>query len=166
MLQQAIRICALQGIQVVLAVDDCHNLAESCSKEILERLCRLGEIEAGTVTVLLVDCDGRSEYGFPDRRWALEARVTRLTRSEAESYLTAKLAEAGCTDPLFTPRAVTRLHALADCIPRGLNRLATLSLMAGASKRLEAISLETVEAVAAESHVPPQSIFRGRYEAS
>ena len=89
--------------------------------------------------------------GMPDPGpWGLAIRLQPLTRSEAERFLTAKLAAAGRDEPAFTPRAITRLHALSAGVPRGLDRLASLALMAGAVRRLEMIPAEVVEGVARE----------------
>jgi hypothetical protein len=73
-----------------------------------------------------------------------------LTRGAAGRYLADKLASAGRDGLTFTPGAITRLHALSGGVPRGLDRLASLSLMAGAMKRLEVIPPEVVEGVTRE----------------
>jgi type II secretory pathway predicted ATPase ExeA len=73
-----------------------------------------------------------------------------LTRSEAECYLQAKLSGAGCSERIFTPRAITRLHGLSAGVPRGLERLAALSLMAGSLRGLEVVPAEVVDAIAHE----------------
>lgn len=80
-----------------------------------------------------------------------------LTRSQAESYLAAKLAGAGCRENLFTARAITRLHCLCAGVPRGLQQLATRCLMAGASRGLEVIPPELVDRLANEDQTgqPP-----------
>jgi type II secretory pathway predicted ATPase ExeA len=70
-----------------------------------------------------------------------------------ECYLAAKLARAGCTEPLFTPRATTRLHALSGGVPRRIDRLAVLCLIAGAVRGLEAVLPEVVDGVAGECSV-------------
>ena len=57
--------------------------------------------------------------------WRLSIGLQRLTRSQVEDYLIAKLAAAGAAERVFTPRAVTRLHALSGGVPRGLEQLAT-----------------------------------------
>jgi type II secretory pathway predicted ATPase ExeA len=155
-LQHEIRLRALEGAQVILAVDGCHTLAVSGGTGHLGRLAHLGGSERCAVTVLIVV--GNDERGGtpPDRLWTLAVRLKPFTRSETGTYLAAKLAAAGCSDPLFSPRAVTRLHALSGGIPRGLDRLASLSLMAGASRGLEAIASEVVDAVSYECHLPAE----------
>jgi MSHA biogenesis protein MshM len=127
------------------------------------RLIDLGEVADGTVTILLVievECVEAYPVG---RLCTLRINLKPLTRSEAATYLTAKLAAAGCEGSLFTERAVTRLHALSGGIPSGLNRLATLAMMAGASRGMEAISAEVVDAVSEEFQPPLQAVLQTRF---
>jgi type II secretory pathway predicted ATPase ExeA len=82
--------------------------------------------------------------------WTLAIRLQRLTRSQVEVYLVSKLTAAGCTERIFTPRALTRLHGLARGIPRGIEQLATISLMAGAVRGLEVVSPDMVDGAVCE----------------
>ncbi len=149
-LERAVQVCALQSFQVVLAVDDCHALISSREAEDLRRLCHLGETMGSQVTVLLVPGDEDAEAENLLASWTLAIRLRPLSRSEVERFVTAKLAAAGGCETIFTPRALTRLHLLSGGTCRGLERLASLCLMAGASRGLEAISSELVESVAGE----------------
>jgi hypothetical protein len=153
-LQREVRVSALQGLHVILAVDGCQVLPNPEGFLDLEALCRLGESSHGAVTVLLVDGEDCFRDNLPGRTWSLETRVRPLARSEVEMYLRARLAAAGCSGLVFTPRAVTRLHALSRGITRGVNSLASLCLIAGASKGQEAISSEVVDAAAQGCHLP------------
>jgi type II secretory pathway predicted ATPase ExeA len=62
--------------------------------------------------------------------------------------LVAKLEYAGNPDRIFTPRALTRLHALSRGVPRKLEQLAVLCLIGGASRGLEVIQADLVDAIA------------------
>ncbi len=150
-LVDAARLCRWQGIHVVVAVDDSQALGSPADRLDLERLDHLDPDPAARLTVLRV---GRpaplDESGSEPDDWGLAIRLAPLTRSEASGYLAAKLEAAGRPDPTFTPKAVTRLHALAGGVPRGLDRLAGLALMAGAVRGLEIVSPEVVEAAARE----------------
>ncbi len=148
-LTEAVRLCRLQSLRVVLAVDDCHAVADPAE---LQRLVYLDPHPQARVTVLRV---GRPRPDAePADPWRLAIRLSPLTRAEAESYLLAKLAAAGRSDPLFTPRAVARLHALTLGVPQGLDRLASLALVAGAVRGLEVLGPEVIDRVAAECVLP------------
>ena len=140
---------------MVLAVDGAETLWNESDLARAD-LLRLAHLDGGSTTVLLAVRDGEGDESDPESTppWTLSIGLARLTRSEVERYLTEKLAGSGCVDALFTPRAIVRLHALASGVPRGLDHLASLSLMAAASRGLEAVSSEVVDDAARECRVP------------
>ena len=153
-LEQAVRLCALQGFQVVLVIDRGSAPVTPSESNELDRLIRLGGGEDGRVTVVLVAGEWPEHESLASRTWSLAIRLRPLSCSETEVYLGAKLAAAGCRDAIFTQRAVSRLHVHSAGIPRGLDRLASLALLAGASRGLEAVSSELVDTVLGECHLP------------
>jgi type II secretory pathway predicted ATPase ExeA len=152
-LVDAARVARLQGQAIVLAVDDEHHLHESADRLDLERLVHADPHPGARLTVIRA---GRpaAEAGPEEDPWVLAIRFPPLTRGEAEAYLLAKLAAAGREEPTFTPRAITRLHALAGGVPRTLDRLAGLALLAGAARGREIITPEIIDGVAAECVTP------------
>jgi type II secretory pathway predicted ATPase ExeA len=159
-LEQAVRGCALQGFQVVLAIDDCTSLIAAGASDDLRRLGQVGAPAGDRVTVLLVpgeDCRGGD---LPDQSWRLAIGLRSLSCSETETYLTAKLAAAGCRESIFSRPAVTRLHLHSRGSPGGLDRLASLCLRAGAYRGLEAISSDLVEGVLCECQQPAENALR------
>ncbi len=154
-LERAVQVCALEGRRVVLAVDGAEALWNECDSTRAD-LLRLAQLDGGSATALLAvrDAEGGEQALEPTPVWTLAISLTRLTRSEVERYLNEKLAGSGCVDALFTPRAIVRLHALASGVPRGLDRLASLSLMAAASRGVEVVSSEVVDDAARECQVP------------
>jgi MSHA biogenesis protein MshM len=154
-LSESVRLCRWQGIHVVLAVDDAHDFESPRDGIDLERLNHLDTDPSSRLTVLRV---GRSTDANLDSTcresatndWDLSIRLLPLTRSEASEYLTAKLESAGRSEPIFTPRALSRIHSLSQGVPRGLDRLAALTLMASAVRRLEIVSPEIVDEAARE----------------
>jgi type II secretory pathway predicted ATPase ExeA len=153
-LERAIRVISLHGFHVVLAVDDWNEPAEdsSVSGRDLEFLTQLSSESTIQLSVILI---GRTPTDSAGRLHAsgtcpLPITLHRLTRSQVESYLVAKLDAAGCTERIFTPRAATRLHARTSGVPRRVDRLASLCLIAGAVRGLEVISPDVVDGVARE----------------
>jgi MSHA biogenesis protein MshM len=149
-LADAVRLGRPQGLHVVLAVDDCQYLSTPADRLDLERLTHLDPHPRARLTIVRVGRGPEAEGGSCTSPWGLVIRLQPLTRSEAERFLTTKLASAGRDEPTFTPKSITRLHALSAGIPRGLDRLASLALMAGAVRKLEMIPPEVVEGVARE----------------
>jgi type II secretory pathway predicted ATPase ExeA len=142
-LVEAARLCRFQSLRVVLAVDNCQFLRDPVDRLDLERLEHVDPHPEARITVLRA---GRAiGEDNPGTGWGLPIRLAPLTRTEANRYLVAKLAAAGRHVPTFTPQAVTRLHARAGGVPRGLDRLATLCLMAGAATGAQAVTPEVID---------------------
>jgi type II secretory pathway predicted ATPase ExeA len=144
-LTDAARLCRLQNLGLVLAIDDAQEIDDPTQ---IDRLTHLDTHPKSRVSVLKVGRDQPS--GPPSDLWGLAIRLAPLTRSEAAEYLARKLAGAGRTEPAFTPRAIARLHLLSAGAPRGLDRLASLALMAGAMRGLEMVGPEVIENVVSE----------------
>jgi type II secretory pathway predicted ATPase ExeA len=159
-LEQTVRGCALQGFQVVLAVDDCAPLIAAGAVDDLRRLGQIGSSAGGRVTVLLVLDEENRDWAQTFRSWTLAIGLRPLSCSEAETYLTAKLAVAGCREAIFSHRAVARLHLHSGGSPAGLDRLASLCLMAGAYRCLEAVTSDVVEGALGECHQPTEHALR------
>jgi len=149
-LERAIRIWSLQEFQVVLAVDDCDERGARAIRRELESLVQLGSKFDTELTIIQLERADRPYRSDSSGSWALAISLRPLTRSEVERYLTTKLAAAGCGQPIFTPRAITRLHCLSAGVPRGFQQLASLSLTAGAARGLEVIPPDLVDGVAHE----------------
>ncbi len=145
-LAESSRLCRWQGVHVVLAIDDCQALDEGPGRADLDRLDHLDTDPSARLTVLQVGrpSERQDDPGRADA-WDLAIRLGPLSRSEAAGYLATRLAAAGRPEPAFTPRALTRLHALSGGAPRGLDRLGALALMAGAVRGLEVVPPDVVE---------------------
>ena len=137
-----------QQMETVLLLDDAHE----ASREVLEHVARLGQLDHGAnsrLTIVLA----RRRGGRP----ALESRLLELAelRIDVEpweepdtlGYLTWSLAQAGRKLPTFSDDAMLRLHALSDGIPRRVNQLANLSLVAGAARQVPLIDSEIVASI-------------------
>lgn len=147
-LADAVRLCHWQKIHPILVIDDRHLLTEPADRRDLERLTHLTPNPAAWLTVLHAVCE--SDDDEPPPAWQVVIRLIPLLRSETSRYVDAKLAAAGRTDPAFTPEALRRLHDLSGGVPLGIDRLGSLSLMAGALGGLEQVTPDIVDGVARE----------------
>jgi hypothetical protein len=160
-LERGVRVCALQGFQLVLAVDDCASLVASGAGADLLRLVQLGAATGAAVTVLLVLGDESHDWVRTLPFWTLSVILRSLSVSETATYLTSRLSAAGCREGIFSRRAITRLQHHARGVPAAVDHLASLCLMAGAYRGLEAISSDMVDSVLSEclqpfEHVPKE----------
>jgi MSHA biogenesis protein MshM len=149
-LERALRVSSLLGFQIVLAIDDCSRLTTNAARRDLDSLVHLGATASADLTIIQLERAEGHHESQTSGSWILAITLKPLTRSQAESYLTAKLARAGCTERIFTSRAVTRLHALSGGVPRKLQELAMLCLLAGAARGLEVVPPDLVDGVAEE----------------
>jgi hypothetical protein len=113
------------GEHLVFLIDDAQHLAE----EAWGPFDTIGQ--AGGVTVVR---GLRDEGPRLVRDWSHSWRLPPLSYSESRDYLDSKLARAGCRSRVFGPEAIGRLHAWSEGTPRGLDRLATLTLRAAAER--------------------------------
>lgn len=151
-LTDAARLIAAQRGRLVIAVDDAHRLADRLD---LDRLLCLDS--GSTVTILSFERP-RDDDSHPD---AFSIRLDPLTRSESSAYLAAKLHLAGRDTPLFSPAAMTRLHALTAGVPRRLDRLAGLALRDAAVQGQPLITEGRVEVAFRETHPAPLAAWGG-----
>ncbi|WP_169979195.1 hypothetical protein [Tautonia rosea] len=142
-----LRIHRAQGVGVVLAIDGDDLMAWESDRTILERIEAVGSQSVGAVTVLI---SGRSN-SIEQSRWPLELRLERLTRRMTETYLAEKLQAAGRFVPVFSDRAILRLHAVAEGLPGVIDRLAGLALKAGALDQRTRIPEELISGIAQAS---------------
>ena len=147
-LERGLRLASLEGCQLVLVVDDCDDQVGATVLSDLESLARLGLAVNCDLTIILIERNTTTALSAGIDAWSLPIRLERLTRSQAERLLAAKLEQAGNSDGIFTPRAITRLHALSLGVPRKLEQLAFHCLISGAARGLEAIPPDLVDATA------------------
>ena len=151
-LADAVRLCRWQKLHAVLVVDDAQFLDDEADRRDLERLTHLDPHPATRLTVVQSFREPEVERDSP--AWHLAIRIPALTRSETDRYVAEKLAAAGRDEPSFTPRALGRLHEVSGGVPRGIDRLGSLALMAGAARRLEIVTPDVIDGVVPECAPP------------
>lgn len=69
---------------------------------------------------------------------------------ETSNYITELLRQAGRDAPIFTKQALERIFALTRGVPRRINQLADLALIAGAGTQIKEIDADVIDNVSAE----------------
>ena len=144
-----------QRLDTVILLDD----ADQALPEALQVVARLAQQDPSAearLTMILAAQTGRAA--------ALGSRLLELAdlridldpweAIDTQSYVESALKSAGAVKAAFEPDAVQRLHELAHGIPRRVNQLADLALLAAAGKQLPQVDAETV-AVASEELASP-----------
>ena len=145
-IERALRLSSILGCHVVIGVEDCQNATPAVRRDI-DALMGLGTGSNARLTLIQTGRTSMTSSANRTGRWSLAIGLDSLTRSEAQRYLTAKLAGAGGDDSVFTPRAVTRLHCSTAGVPRAIDRVAARCLMVGADRGFAEIPPELVDEV-------------------
>ena len=143
-----------QQLEAVVLLDD----ADLASPQVLAQVARLAQHDPSPDARLTIVLSGREEemgrigdrlLGLADLRIDIEP----WGRDDTENYLKASLAQAGCRAAVFAEPALARLQELSNGIPRRINQLADLALLAGAGQALPQIGPEVVESAYRELSV-------------
>jgi general secretion pathway protein A len=142
---------------VVLIIDD----AQAMATEALENLRLLSNLETDKTKLLQILLVGQPELytlvGQPQlrqlhQRIALHCRLELLNRREVEAYISRRLATSGNHGPLhFTPRAIDLVRTCSRGIPRLINKICDLALVAGYVANDHAIKRAHVKRAIAET---------------
>lgn len=135
-----------QQLNTVVLLDDVDE-AEPPVVDTIVRLAECDRSPTARLTIVVAATSGNARKLGNRLLDLAELRVDveRWEECDTVGYLTAALRQAGRRERAFTDEAVVRLHRLCDGIPRRINQLANLALLAGAGRRLSAIDAETVE---------------------
>jgi type II secretory pathway predicted ATPase ExeA len=141
----------LEQRHTVLLLDD----ADDVSAEVLPCVIRLLQTEmaadARFTIVLALDATRTNRLSVRVLDLAeLRIDLEPWEAADTADYIAGALRQAGRTTPAFAESALTKLHDLSGGVPRRINHLADLSLLAGAGKDLSLVDAETVETVHSE----------------
>ena len=150
----------LQGKQVVLVVDDAHNLRP----KVLEEIRMLAGLETSKEKVLHVILVGQPHLNetldHPDmeqliQRVKLRYHIRALTETELGEYIRHRLHVAGAEDEaLFPADALGLIYKYTGGIPRLTNTLCDTTLTCAYADGLRKITAEVVETAVRELQWP------------
>jgi general secretion pathway protein A len=142
-----------EGVEAVLVLDDAHALG----RRHLEELRLLLNFEADDHKLFHLVLVGLPALATRmravpslDERVTMRAHLAGLGAAEGAKFLAHRLKMAGADDGIFTPKALTRVVALAGGIPRRMNLLAGAAMLAGASRRATVVTPAIVDAAFAD----------------
>jgi type II secretory pathway predicted ATPase ExeA len=142
---------SLENLSAGLLIDDLDR-AGSDTAGIIEWLVGLPDVPLTVVASARAQSAARIGPRLLEQV-ALRIDLAPWNDEETRDYLTSSLASAGRVQPAFDEAATRRLVELSGGIPRRVNRLAELALVAGAGQQLARIDRRTVEAVMEELSV-------------
>jgi general secretion pathway protein A len=149
-----------QNKQIVLIVDDAHNL----SMNVLEEIRMLAGLEMGKEKILHVILVGQPQLNeildHPEmeqlvQRVKLRYHIRALSEEEHGDYIRHRLSVVGATDrKLFPSETLPLIYKYAGGIPRLINTLCDTTLTCAYADNLPGITAEVVEAAAKELQWP------------
>ena len=146
-------------VRTVILLDH-FDRSVGCCLGVLERLLALDE-DRRCCTVLTA-MRGLEPVDAPVWTHAnLRIEIGPLSRQETALYVSQSLRQAGAGRTIFEPDALEAVYRLTDGVPRAINRLCDLALLAAMCDRRTTIDAAVVEAVA-EQFTPPTAALRER----
>ena len=143
----------------LLVIDEAQIMTAGLLEEV-RLLINLGVDHKQGLNVLLV---GQNELHTiltrPEAR-ALESRVTisyhlnPLKLEETTAYINHRLRVAGTREEIFTPRAISRIHAFSQGFPRHINILCDLSMLFGFEAGQQQIDEDIIQACEKRIRIP------------
>ncbi len=138
------------GRHTLLVLDEAHLLVPDTILEATRLLLNYEGPGGFLLTLLLVGPPELAEHVQHlkplAQRIPISARLCPLARSELEPYITSRLAQAGCQEPLFTPDAIAAIAEYSGGIPRRINTLCDVSLALACVQRAEQVDAARVRA--------------------
>lgn len=137
----------LVGHPIVILVDHVDE-ADDGGLRALHKIVRLADRRVGTLTVLAAAADLQRalEIGWLAQMSELRIDVPPLTRDDVSEYLAASLLLAECPHS-FSASAIDRIAEESGGLPRMINRLGRLAVLAANATDLREISVDLLESV-------------------
>jgi type II secretory pathway predicted ATPase ExeA len=137
-----------QALDCVVLLDD----ADLATPGVLTQVARLAKNDLAPHSRLTIVLAGQEPRIGRIGQELLELAELRIDlepweEPDTDHYLRTLLAKAGRETPVFSPMAITRLHDLTQGIPRRINQLADLALLAGADRKLAEIDVDTIDSI-------------------
>jgi len=143
------------GLQTVLALDGLEHAEESVLRAI-SRLVSLHNQSLADLTIIASfnhsNVSSRLKELFELADMGVEVKP--FERPETESYIQNRLESSGGRRTVFQSDAIDQLQQITGGVPREINRLCELALLAGMSDSLTAIDRKLIASLATENQRP------------
>lgn len=153
-----------EGGLCVIAVDEAQNL----SWELLEEIRLLTNLETSSDKLLQIVLSGQPELEqkLQDarvrqlrQRISVWCKTHALTAEQTPVYISERLRIAGATQPLFTPAAMDRVHAISKGIPRLINLICEHALLCAYAEQTMPIPPKIIDTVSEALNLDRQSFL-------
>jgi general secretion pathway protein A len=132
-----------EGKEIIVILDEAHLIKDS---ELLEELRLLLNLQLKNQFLLTLILSGQSElqesinkFKQFEQRIAVKCYLGPLSHEDTMQYVLHRINVAGATKTLFAQGALELIYEYSGGIPRRINRLCDLSLLAGSQYGVESI---------------------------
>jgi general secretion pathway protein A len=159
MIRDQLHALRLSQIHTVVLVDRIDRAEEDCAR-MLERLLQLDQGSSCWLTLLVATRSPVLRGGAAGllERADLRAELVPWSGTDTQCYVRESLRRAGADDEVFDEAALEAIHERTRGIPRNVNRLCDLCLLAGMAESLEKIDAEIVHSVADELQITSEPV--------
>lgn len=137
------------GSETVVIIDEAHVIEDPSVLEGLRLLLNFQSSDQFLLTLLLLGQPELrtqvSQFKPFSQRIGIKCHLDHLSAEETGHYIQRRLKAAGRTEPLFTEDAVQVISEQTGGIPRKINTLCDLCLLAGFSKKSAHIDKQIVQ---------------------
>ncbi|MDF1745004.1 MAG: AAA family ATPase [Gimesia sp.] len=155
----------LTGLQltqnrVILLLDHVDQSHSGCHNTI-ERLLHTGNQRYTSLSIITTFENLNSETANAVSRFSdLAIELTPFDLKTTENYILHRLNRSGRTKPLFTVDAFEEIYKETKGVPKKVNQLSDLALLAGYEQNLQEIGSEVISRAGTEIKTAPLSINR------
>lgn len=136
------------GKETVIVIDEAHAITDDSIFEEIRLLLNFQLEDRFLLTLLLL---GQPELRKKiDKNIQLEQRInikcslSSLSKQDAHNYILHRLKIANRSDPIFTKEAISSIFEHSGGIPRRINRLCDICLLAGFGRKVDRIDTDIV----------------------
>jgi type II secretory pathway predicted ATPase ExeA len=137
------------GNETVIIIDEARTIDNDSIFEEIRLLLNFQLQDRFLLTLILM---GQPELKIKinkniqlEQRINIKCHLDSLNIEETRNYILHRLAIAKRTEPVFTDKAVSSIFSYSGGIPRRINRLCDVCLLAGFSKRVDKIDTDIVQ---------------------
>lgn len=137
------------GKDVVVVIDEAHTIEDPSVVEELRLLLNFQTANRFLLTLLLLgqpELKAKVEHNIQlEQRINIKCHLENLDLKDTASYIAHRLKVAGRAQPIFTDKAVGLIYNYSGGLPRRINRLCDVCLLAGFGKKTDKVDETIVE---------------------
>lgn len=146
--------------QAILLLDHVDQSGSGC-KNTIERLLHTGNQRYASLSIVTTfENLDRESANLISRYSDLTIELTPFDQKTAESYIQHRLKASGCTQSPFSAEAFEAIHKATDGLPKKINQICELALLAGYEQNLSIIDAEVIARAETEINGTPISLNR------